>query len=336
MSRTSLLVTALVAFGATHVGAQDHTWTADRPDGVAPAGVFADRVLDQGDLFFSVNFRSTDREGIRFGTDFLSLAETFEFFSIVPLTLSTNEFEGRFGIGLTDGLTFMARGSWLDKSREQITADEFFITESEGFSDIEAQLLWEVWSDNGVRAHLHGGVNIPTASVDETASVGDIRSGIQPYDMQTGARAWGLLPGLTVQMQNEVASVGAQVTARIFVDDNFRGYRPGDQLQAEGWAAYRFNDVFSVSGRIHVQAFEPIDGRDPALDPSRDPGEVALSFSGERVDLPLGLNIMMPKGPLAGHRLSVEWINNIHEDLDGPWLAADDSFVFSWQTTIGS
>ena len=108
------------------------------------------------------------------------------------------------------------------------------------------------------------------------------------------------------------------------------GWRPGNAWEANGWAAYRFNRFISVSSGLRAQAWSQFEGFDADLDQFRDPGEVPTSFAGERVDIPLGVNVLMPEGALAGHRLGIEFLFNAHEDIEGPWLGADDGFQITW------
>jgi hypothetical protein len=156
-----------------------------------------------------------------------------------------------------------------------------------------------------------------------------------PYNMQIGSGAWALVPGLTAQVMNEFGSVGGQVLGYFALADNDRGWRPGNSVHANLWAGYRFNDVVSASVGARMSASSSIQGVDPDLETLRDPGDLALSFAGERVDLPLGVNLRMTEGPLAGHRLSLESVWTVHEEFDGPALASDWGFIIGWQKEFG-
>lgn len=333
--RTPLLAAALLLVGAAQADAQDLVWTPDRPDAVAPAGIFADRVLEAGTWEIGLTFRQDDGEGIRLGTDLypgVSSEAFLDYFEIIPLAQRTTTYAVDLAIGLSRDMTLVARTGYAEKQRDQLTADgEFFVVDADGMLDTEVALLWEFFGDGPWRAHLQGGVLVPTGDFELEGGLEGIRTGVLPYDMQPGSGSFAVLPGATVQVQNEVASAGAQVTARIHVNDNDRDWRPGNGLEGDLWAAYSFGRFVSASARFRAMAWGAIEGADPDLDPFRDPGEWGDSFSGERVDLPLGVNLYMPEGKLAGHRLSVEYVWNLHEDLEGPWIAASNAFVVSWQ-----
>ena len=336
MARTPVLLTTLVVLGVVQLQAQEHVWTIDRPDGVAPIGVFGDRTLASGALELTAIYSSSDHLGIRFGTEVVSIDQTLDLFDVAPLSLATELLEVRLGLGLTDRLTLAGRIGIVSKERQQVTTDQFFIIEVSDVSDTEVHLLWEVTNPGGaVRAHLQGGLSLPTGSIEESADVSGIRTGVLPYDMQTGAGVVGALPGATAAVQNEVGTVGGQIMGRIYFGENDRGWRPGNAVEFNGWASYKVSDYVSVTARVNAIGWDAIDGFDAELNPFRDPGELGSSYAGERVNLPVGLNIYIPTGPLAGHRLSFEWVANVHEDLDGPWLAADDGFNISWQVVLG-
>jgi hypothetical protein len=344
MRRISFLLAAALVSGATQASAQEpliasqeeeHTWTADRPDGAAPGGVFADQTLDQGTLELSVSYSKMDLDGVKFETDYLTPDQTLDLFEIAPLTLATDLVELRLAAGLSDDVTLVARSGFVSKRREQITSERYFVLESEDLADTEVHVLWNAYDEGPVKAHVQAGILIPTGSVEESGDVAGIRSGILPYDMQTGVGTVAFMPGATIQMQNRVGTVGLQFLGRIYVSENDRGWRPGNAAEANAWAAYKVNDYFAVTGRIRAVGWAAIEQADDSLDPFRDPGELASSYGGVRVDAPVGLSIRMPTGPLAGHRLSLEWVSNVHESLDGPWLAADNGFVVTWRTAVG-
>jgi hypothetical protein len=334
MSARSLLVAALLTTAAAPIAAQDFVWTTDRPDAVAPLGVFGDRTLAGGDAELALTWNKITQEGIRFGSELVDPITVFDLFQILPLTLKTDAYGVRAAIGLSDGLTLGARTAFLMRTREQITEDlTYFVLESQGLSDIELQALFNVWASEDVRVHVHLGGTVPTGDVLAVDGFEDIRPrGQLPYDMQLGAGAWGVSPGITAQVMNQSGAVGGQVIGtRYFLEK--QDWRNGDKVEANAWAAYRVNRFVSVSGRVHAISFGAIEGFDPSLDPSRDPGEWPISFGGKRVDLPVGVNVYVPEGEgrWAGHRLSVEFLFPVFEEFDGPWLSTDWGVTVGWQ-----
>jgi hypothetical protein len=334
MSARSLLVAALLTTAAAPVAAQDFVWTTDRPDAAAPLGVFGDRTLTAGVAEVTLSWSKVTQEGIRLGSELVDPLSVFDVFQTLPLSLKTDAYGLRAGIGLSDAVTIEGRAAFLMRRREQILEDfTYFTLESQGLSDIEAQALFNVWSSDDVRVHLHLGGTIPTGDVLAVDGADEVRPrGQLPYDMQLGAGAWGVSPGVTAQVVNEYGSVGGQVVGtRYFLEK--QDWRLGDKVEANAWAAYRINRFISLSGRVHAISFGAIEGFDPSLDPSRDPGEWPISHAGKRVDLPVGVNVYVPEdeGRWAGHRLSIEFLFPVFEEFDGPWLSTDWGVNVGWQ-----
>ena len=153
--------------------------------------------------------------------------------------------------------------------------------------------------------------------------------------MQIGTGAWTLAPAVGAQVMKEVGSVGAQIRGVFALADNARGWRPGDRIEGLIWMAHRFNNNVSGSVGVRAAAANDIQGIDPDLETLRLPGDLALSFGGNRVDLPVGFNLRMTEGPLAGQRLGVEAVWTVHEKAHGPRIASDWSIMVGWQTDIG-
>src|SRR5690606_4200980 len=98
-------------------GAQDFVWTPDRPDAVAPLGVFADRTLPAGTFAVTAQYKRARQEGIRFGSELVDPGSMFEFYEIVPLSMNTDGYFLRASVGVTDDLTLALRGGFLSRAR---------------------------------------------------------------------------------------------------------------------------------------------------------------------------------------------------------------------------
>lgn len=338
MRKPRLLALTLAATAGPLVApaaAQDHQWTTDRPDGAAPVGIVADRTLAAGELQVGYRFSNVDAEGLKSGPNFVSESQLLATFDFVPLSRAIDTHLVTLGYGLTDDLTVMGSVGYLSKRREVVNTEVFFIQETSDISDAQIDVLWDVWERGAHRAHVQLGAVIPLGSVEERGELPGVADALLPYDMQIGTGSWAVVPGAVLATQNESGTVGLQVLGVIHLDDNERGYRPGDRVEGNLWAAYRLNDIFSLSSGVRARGSDPIQGFDPGLETFRDPGDLSLSFGGTRVDIPLGLNVRLEDGPLAGHRFGVEFAWTVHENLDGPLLANDWGFTLGWQSTLG-
>jgi hypothetical protein len=339
MVRKGLLVAVLFAV-ASPVAAQDEmVWSSARPDAQAPFGVVGGRTLEAGQFELTYRFDKRNSAGVWFDNYQLSPDATADFYQVVPLSLVNQTHTLGIAFAASPDLTVSANVGYSLRHREQLTADGqfFYTTEANKLTDLEIAGLYKVYDQGPYRAHLHLGALIPTGPTEVEAKTPFSTPGEEalPYDMRAGAGTFGATPGMTVLAQNEVATVGAQVTGTIFFGTNDKDWAPGTRVQLNAWASYRANEYFAVSARAAYQSWGAIDGADPALSPLRDPGSDGLGLGGSRLDLPIGVSLLMPEGTrFAGHRLSLEYILPATHSYDGPQLGSDWGLVAGWQVVF--
>jgi hypothetical protein len=94
--------------------------------------------------------------------------------------------------------------------------------------------------------------------------------------------------------------------------------------------AYRFSDWLSGSIRVLGTRTGNITGADPTVDPTISPmGDPSLQ-GGTRVVLPVGVNIMFPRGPYWANRLGAEFVIPMHQNLDGPQIRQGFGVSVTW------
>ena len=332
MRGTTVLAAALLLAAAAPAAAQQYTWSDDRPDGVAPIGIWGDHMVRAGSLEGGYKFTHATASGLVFGKNDVTEASVLELgFNFVPLERTVQMHEADVAVGVTDWLTVAARGGWVTINRTTANDSVLFFNQTSGISDIQADALWDVYHQGAYRAHLHTGLIIPTGAVDETGSFGPNANVQLPYDMQIGTGSWAVVPGATVEVMNDAGSVGVQMRGVFPLNNNSRGWKPGARIEGALWAGYRFNDFVSVSGGFRAMQQGAIKGFDASLETLRDPGDLALSTRTKKVEMPLGMNLRIPGGALAGQRLSIEAVWTVHEETDGPLLKDDWALHLGWQ-----
>ncbi len=327
---------ALLGLMAMPAAAQDaHVWTDMRPDAVAPAGISAARMLHPGAFEVRYDYQNSRFEGLILGTADFSILDALDVYAQSPFERTDVSHGITVGWGVSNTVTLQASTAWLDRTRG-ITDDEFFnFSESAGITDVNLDGLVELFSENGIRVHANLGVGIPTGSIDEIGAglMGD--SIVLPWEMQLGSGSVSVRPGITAQMQNAKASVGGQILSTVYVNDNDREYRYGNELDASGWAGYVLNHVFSVNAGVRYSRWGDVKGSDITLDRLDDPGQDPIFSAGTRVDMPVGFNIMMPEGLLAKTLISAEFVFPIHQDYDQPRLKGDTGFRLNIRRVFG-
>ncbi len=332
MVRRSLIVAVLLA-ASSPLAAQEWVWTGDRPDADAPLGVIGARNLDLGVIEVGYRFSQTNSRGVWFEKDSLPLATTLQLYSVAPLTLSQQTHSAIVSWGVLDNLTLLATVDFSIFERDQLTnTGILYITRIEALGDLAASALWEVYRSGPFRGNISLGAVVPTG---KSRTYADTPFGVGqalPYDQRPGGGTVGVTPGASFMMQNEYGSIGGQFRARVNVIDGVTDWTPGDRYQADFWAAYKFNQALSVSGGVRWAMWGRIEGADPQLNPMLDPGNDPVTglAGGQRADLPIGVNFVMPGGPLEGHRFQFESVYTLHHDYEGVRLGQDWAISLGW------
>ena len=335
MVRKSLILMTLLAVASPLAAQEEYVWTSKRPDGHAPIGVTGARNLEPAAIEVAYRLSQLSSRGVWLANDSVPLASTLELYQTSPLSLSQQTHNVSISYGVTDRLTVIADVDYATRKREQRTDSAVsYATFSNGLGDVSLAGLYNIVDQGPYKAHIQLGALIPTGaeSVFRVTPFSAPNTEALPYDMRRGAGTFAVLPGLTVQAQNEVATVGVQAKARIYIGSNDARFNLGQSYTASVWAAHTINEYFSLSGRIHWQHWGNIDGSDPDLDKTRDPGNDAFFLGGERVDVPIGVNFYFPEGVrFAGHRLSFEAIFPVSHEYQGLQLGLDWGLVVGWQ-----
>jgi len=334
----SLIIAALLAVSSPLAAQEDWVWTSKRPDGHAPIGIDGGRLLMKGEAQLSYRFSQINSKGVWFGNDSLPLETTLGFYDEAPLALTNQTQYFGFAYGASENLTLMVNWSYSARQREQLTnGGIFYVTEGDMIGDVEVTGLYRFVDAGAYQAHIQLGALVPVAGLDVRAVTPSSSPDpeVLPYDMQPGSGTFGLLPGITVLAQNERSTVGAQFKSNLYFGSNARDYRLGNRFEASGWASVKLNEYFGVSARVRWQNWGGIQGGRSDLDPLRDPGNDGFFLEGERVDIPIGVNLYLPEGSrFAGHRLAVEAIFPVHHEYEGPQLGVDWGIIVGWQVVF--
>lgn len=340
LRRSLIAAAALLAVGSPLTAqtargdSEQHTWTADRPDANGILGVFGARTLATGEIQLTYNYSQENYRGVYFGTDSLALATVLQLYDNAPISRSDIVHQVRVGYGLNDRVTLVARAGWAVLERETTTANSLIRVGVNEPTDVEVGALVDVYAVGPYRMLAQLGAVIPTFLGNTTyGAVTPTTTGPLPHDMRTSGGSFGFVGGLAGSVQNEVGSLGAQFRFRVNITENgagSMGYIPGDQYEANGWAGYNISDNVSILAGVRWQNWDNVDGMDDRLDAGQDPHNVGGMLAGQRVILPVGVNLLMPEGSLlGGHTLSFEAMYSMHHDYEGPQLGMD------WGVNVG-
>lgn len=314
------------------------------PDGHAPIGVMNDHVHRAGEWMLSYRYMRMHMDGNRDGTDRVSEAAVVDpagyGFTVAPVEMDTDMH--MFGVmyALDDTITLMAMASYVENSMDHVTRmGARFTTASSGIGDLNLSGLIRLIDRPARSLHLNLGVALPTGSIDKRdvnprcEMLGNCPARL-PYPMQLGSGTVDPKVGLTWRGTAGVLSWGTQATAIFRLGRNDQGYSQGERYAATAWTAARAGDRLSFSARLAASEWTDYDGRDEDLAVGETgfipTAETGLR-GGRRVDAGIGFNWSAGDGMFAGHRLAVEMLYPVYQNLDGPQLESDGMFVAGWQ-----
>lgn len=313
----------------------EYTWDPERPDARAPMSVTEDRILPKGGFQLGLRYLYNDMRGHGYGTDSLTVNQVLSLFDVSPSDLASQGVALDLVYGLAERFTLSATGTFAQKTMDHLSPLEgepnaylFYQTQASGVQDVKVNGLYEVLATRDFRFHISAGVSVPVGSIEEvdaTPFSGSADTQL-PYSQQLGSGTWDVLPGFTFGMQNERASFGLQAKGAIRIGENDRGWALGDFYGTNVWAGLKASDWVSVSLGARYSSWGNVEGFDQELDANESPAHNTLTQAGWRVDLPVGMNFVMPDG----HRLGIEFIFPIHQDLDGPQLMHNWSIAAGW------
>lgn len=328
----------LTAVMAAPAAAQDYQWRWDRADSYAPIGVRGDRVLSVGEFLVSYRYEALEQDGLRSATAELDLDEVLDVFQSTPFNLTQQRHLLELQFAAIENITLTARVPFIQNNMDQVTRNfDVFNSSTTGLGDVEVGALFNVYEEGPYKAHVAAVASVPTGSFEEdgTNAIGD---GRLPYSMQLGSGTFDIQPSVTFQAMNQYGSVGFKGTGIVRMSENDAGYTLGNRVMVTSWFSFPVSDQLSFSARMEWQKWDPITGSDPAhataVSLIQDPSVFPDLIGGSRLDLPLGVNLNVQNGPLAGHRLGIEATFPVNEDLDGLELQQSWTVTVGWQKPI--
>ncbi|MFN0054023.1 MAG: transporter [Planctomycetales bacterium] len=309
-----------------HHGPMSNPWIdLDRPDGLAPIGVYGDHTLEAGQFLVSYRYNSTTLDGLRDGTDNQSANSVLQDFPIVPLRGSSQRQTALLEYAPTDDLTLLALLPFWDIGLNQVTnTGSTIISSNSDPGDLILQALYVVWRGDRQQVHLNLGLQFPTGVQESERFPPTPDSPDKSYPLRMTSGTYDFMPGATYRGQNDDWTWGVQGIGTIRFGINNFDYKLGNRLELTGWLSRRLSDRLSLSGRIDGNLWANIFGADPRLNQALVPTNRPDYQGGRRIDLLLGMNLHIPGGNwVQGQYVSVEAGLPVYQSLFGPQLKTE-------------
>ena len=308
-----------------------------RPDAHAPIGVMGDHMHHKGEWMISYRFMHMHMDGNRKGDSDQSTADVLADFAVAPLDMDMDMHMLGAMYAPMEDLTLMLMLPYVELSMDHVTRmGAEFTTTSSGIGDVKFSGLYRLFDNHQHSVHLNLGMAFPTGNIDERddTPLGNV---VLPYPMQIGSGTYDLLSGLTYNGHNNDWSWGGQVMGTFRLENNDENYSLGDRVAVSGWLARRWSENISTSLRLDGQAWGNYDGADPRIARTNPMGVPIVATAqpdlrgGSRLDLGVGGNYIFTNGMLKNHRIALEFLLPIQQNLDGPQLETDWTVTVGWQ-----
>jgi hypothetical protein len=226
-----------------------------------------------------------------------------------------------------------------------------------GIGDTGITALAEIFDDG--KNHIHVGLSLSAPTGNTNLRLSGSQEFIN-YAMQLGSGTWDFHPSITYLGGADRLSWGAQASLTWRLENrNGAGYALGNGIQSTLWGGYNFLDWLSgslraayatdgaIKGQFHdhetstlsgykIVGSEAVPVYTYTLAPNSvlGPMEAPQNYGGQHIDLGAGLSAVVPGGPFAGNRLSVEWTRAVTDDNNGYQLTRKGTLYLTWNVAL--
>ncbi len=209
-----------------------------------------------------------------------------------------------------------------------------------GVGDTGMYAITKLFDRPGHHINLSLGISAPTGDVGvklrDAHHSGDL---FIHYGMQLGSGTWDFKPALTYTGELDKWSWGIQASGTKRLESkNSSGFAFGDIFQSTVWGGYNLTDwlVASIRGVYTVQGTIKGEFNGPHLGDGAEgrawggSQDYTGNYGGRFWDVGFGLSTMIPGGDLRGNRLSFEWLQPVHDDVNGYQVERDAALSATW------
>ena len=201
-----------------------------------------------------------------------------------------------------------------------------------GIGDTSMYALFKLFDMPGQHIHATVGLSAPTG--DTAIKLRDthgVALGFIHYGMQLGSGTWDFKPSITYTGEQDLWSWGAQLSGtKRLEDQNNSGFAYGDIFQGTAWGSYSVLKWLNAS----VRGVYTLQGENTGTYNGKyvpiGPMDYSNSYGGRYWDIGFGLNAFVPSGELQGNRLAFEWLQPVHDDVNGYQLPREGALSATW------
>jgi hypothetical protein len=230
-------------------------------------------------------------------------------------------------MNMIPGSLMFMNGEWVVMG----PANSSMKMKSSGISDCKLYGIYKL--RNGESSTLVGsmGINIPTGSIQLSGDSAHMNQGQHmTYMMQMGSGTVDIIPGITYLKRCGKITWSTQMNAIIRPTYNSQHYRYGNELNVNGWAAWRMHPKVSASLRCDATFSGSIMGYDSNIEADLEPGANPANYGGMRIAGYAGINYYINKGVLSDSKIALEFGLPVYQQVNGIQLANRSTLFASY------
>lgn len=316
-----------------------------RADSHAPAGVMFEHLHQQSEVMIGYRLQNSIQQG-----DLLSGSHTLSpndaalaKYAALPTkhTMTMHMLDMMYAPSANLTLMLMPMYMTMDMS---MTENSFYAPSGHGshhhggthkvsgLGDTTLAALYRLYHDNQQQLIATLAVIAPTGQEDV---IGEDGNPVH-YGMQLGAGMWQAMPSITYTIkQNQLTLGGQLLTRQPLKEHNSIGVRVPDLNQATVWISYAWLPQLSSSLRVQYSKQDVYEGHYSVGHNHSTPPDFQKNYGGEQTLAGVGINWVVPTGGVKGLRVGVEYLEPLHENLNGVQLATEQQWQLSLSKAVG-
>lgn len=304
-----------------------------------PAGVMISHVHRKNEWMLSYRFMNMGMSELFNGTKAINQTDVFSNYLMVPTNMQMNMHMLMGMYGITNKLTLMAMLNYnlaemsmkMYSPTSNYTSIVNYITpysmthtmKTSGIGDVKLYALYGII--NTANHHLLAsiGASLPTGNINFKGSDHSMMYPNEryPYAMQLGSGTFDALPTISYLLQKNKIAFSVQVSSIIRTYNNAIGYKLGNEVTLNTWAAYKLFNFLSCSLRAEGTVAAKISGNDPTLYYYNEPSANPYNYGGKRINCYGGLTWQNTNGCLKNYKLGAEFGVPVYQNLNGIQLS---------------
>lgn len=299
---------------------------------------------------FAYNYMNSVMQNNYFGTAKIVDQAIFEKYIMSPATMrmDMHMLMGRYNVSNKLSLIFTVNYLYMNMDMKMLSGQMDMTnmpgmgsstmdmtSTSHGFGDTKISGMYNLLSRTGHSLIADVGLSIPTGSINKTdKDIIPLYGQKLAYNMQTGSGTFDFIPGITYIYRPKAYALGAQAISVIHPYYNSLGYKLGNELTVNTWAAYEWWQSLSASVRINYNVSGHIQGYDASIPPSLEPSADPKNYGGSFIKGFIGLAYFFYDDFLKNNKVAAEFGIPLYQNFNGIQAATNYNLTISWALTF--